>query len=174
MEGAGDGFAEFGAGHADELGGGPGGVQERSQKIENRALALFGAKLAGGGDVFEGRMIVRREEKAEVVFAQCGGGFGGRKIGADAQGFEDVGAAGLGGDGAVAVLGDGDTRGGQDEGDGGGDVEGVELIAAGSADVNDYSSAGFLVEGQGDGMVAEFAGEGVNFLDGFAFARQGR
>jgi len=54
----------------------------------------------------------------------------------DAHRFEDVGAATTAGNGAVAVLGNGQAGPGYDQGGGSGDVEGVAAVTAGSAGVD--------------------------------------
>ena len=55
----------------------------------------------------------------------------------------DVRGARFGGDGAVAVLGDGGSGGGCDEGGGGGDVEGAAEVSAGAAGVDEGVAFGF-------------------------------
>ena len=57
----------------------------------------------------------------------------------DAQGLEHVGAARLGSDGAVAVLGHRNARRRAYQRHGGGDIEGVESVAARAADVQNFS-----------------------------------
>jgi hypothetical protein len=61
----------------------------------------------------------------------------GREVEVEAEGGEDIRAAALGGGGAVAVLGDFASRACEDEGGGGGDVEGVRAVAACADDVVD-------------------------------------
>src|ERR1051326_5309396 len=132
-------FTELGTRDAHELGTGPGRVEERAEEIEQGALAARGAELEGGADVLEGRMIFWREEKGEAMVAQPGGGFFGPQFDAEAERFEHVGAASLRGDGAITVLGHGDTRGGGHERHSGRDVEGVEPVTARAADIEDLA-----------------------------------
>ena len=98
--------------------------------------------LRAGAISLEGGMVFGGEKKGEVVLAQGAGRLLRLKINLDAQRLQHVGAAGLGGDGAVAVLGDSHAGGGDDERDGGGDVEGVETVAAGAANIQNLAGAG--------------------------------
>ena len=67
------------------------------------------------------------------------------------------------------MFGDHDPGGGADKRNGGGDIESVEPVAAGAADIEDWAGAGFGVEGRGDGFGAERAGEGGDFRRGLDF-----
>src|SRR2546427_3397854 len=67
-------FAQFDARHSDQLRAGSRRVQERAEKIEDGPPAAFGAQLACRRYVFEGGMILRREEKGELMLAQRTGG----------------------------------------------------------------------------------------------------
>lgn len=169
----GDGFAEIGVRDAHELAIGSGGIEEGTEEVEHGALAAFGADFAGGGDMAEGGVIAGGEEEGEVVIAQGGRGLVGGEIDRDAEGFEDVGAAGPGGDGAVAVFGDRNTGAGNEQCDGGGDVEGVLSIAAGATDVEESGVAGGGIDGDRDGAVTEGGGKGGDFGGGFTAAGEG-
>lgn len=70
LEGAGEGFAEFGPGGADEHDGGVGGVEQRAEVVEERALAALGAKAAGGTDVLERGVKIGGEQEGEFLFLQ--------------------------------------------------------------------------------------------------------
>ena len=59
-----------------------------------------------------------------------------RHLDVDAQGLEHVGAAALARDRAVAVLGHGHARPGDDESGGRGDIERMRHVAAGAAGVD--------------------------------------
>lgn len=172
LEGAGDGFGEFGSGDTEELGGGAGRVQEGAEEVEQGALSAFGAEPAGGTDVPEGRVEPRGEEEGEAVVAKAAGSVFRGKLDGDAEGLQDVGGTGLGRDGAVAVLRDGDAGGGADEGDGGGDVEGIELVAARAADVEDLRG-GRGLKGKRDRSAAEFEGKTCDLGRGFALVGEG-
>src|SRR5258706_3307316 len=63
-------FAKLRARHADQLDGRPRRVQERSENIEDRALAAFGTKFSRRGDMLEHRMKMLREEKGKIVFRE--------------------------------------------------------------------------------------------------------
>ncbi len=65
-----------------------------------------------------------------------------------AQGLQDVSGAGLGRDGAVAVLGHGRPGARRDEGGGGGDVEGAGPVAPGAAKVDGLRVVGLHRDGK--------------------------
>jgi hypothetical protein len=81
-------------------------------------------------------MMRRSEQEAEAMFVQRRGCSLRGQPDRDAQGLQDIGRAGLRGDGAVAVLGDLGSGGGGDQAGGGGDVEGAAGVAAGAAGVD--------------------------------------
>ena len=96
------------------------------------------------------------------------------QIHTDAERLNHVGAANRRGDGAIAVLGHGHARGGAQDGDGGGDVERAQAVAAGADDVEDF--AGFapgVFNRRRDGFVAQGAGEVGDFLRRFALFCEG-
>jgi hypothetical protein len=136
---------------AHDLCGSSGGVGERADEMEDGANAK-GA--ADGHDGLHCRMQAGGVEEGETVLAEGGCAVGGGEVDGEAEGFEDVGGAARGGDGAVAVLGDhqfspgGSSGGGGDEGGGGGDVEGAAGVGAGAAGVDEEGALG---EGEGDG-----------------------
>jgi len=76
-------------------------------------------------------MILRREEKSELMLPQTAGCVLRLQVDANAQRFEHVGASRLRGDGAVAVLGHGDPGGSRDDRHGRRDVERLQSVAAG-------------------------------------------
>ncbi len=120
--------------------------------------------------MFERRMKLRRPEKSEAVLTQRARGLLGRKIDGDAERLQHVRAAGLRGDGAIAVLGDGDARGGAENRGGGGDVERVQSVAAGAAHIEDLAGARGVIERHGHGHCAQRVGEGGDLLRRLAFA----
>ena len=96
----------------------------------------------------------------------------GDEVDGDAEGFEDVGGTAEGGDGAVAVLGDGGAGGGGDEGGGGGDVE-VPLASPPVPQVSTRSGCSMSLRGSMVSGVAESCGEAGDFGGGFAAGGQG-
>ena len=78
----------------------------------------------------------------------------------------------LGGDGAIAVFGHRDARRRAHEGDGGGNVERAELIAARATDIEDFARAGLGIQRRPDGAGAEFVGERGDFLRRLPFSGQ--
>ena len=72
-----------------------------------------------------------------------------REIGRDAQLSQHVGAAGLGGDRAITVLGHSHAGRRGDERDGGGNVERAQLVAAGAADIEHLAAARLVIERHG-------------------------
>jgi len=71
------------------------------------------------------------------------------------------------------VLHHGDAAGGEHEDGGGGDVEEVQPVAAGAADVEQRLSDGVAVDAGDDGAVEEGGGEGPDLGRGLATVRQG-
>ena len=133
---------------------------------------------ANGHDGFHGGVKGRGVEESETVFAEGGCAvFGGEGDG-DAEGFEDVGGAGLAGDGAVAVFGDEDFGSGGraggccDEGGGGGYVEGAAGVSAGAAGVYELQLFG-LIEGEMGGGGAHGVDEAGDLFGGFAAGGEG-
>ena len=118
-------------------------------------------------------MEAGRKEEGEAVLGEalCRG-LGG-KFDRDPEGFEDIGRTRLRGDGAVAMLGDGDSRGGADEGDGGGDVEGVEPVAPGATHIEDLALEDGGRQRKSDGAAAEFRGEPGDFRGALALGGEG-
>ena len=78
-----------------------------------------------------------REEERESGGAEAVSRLLGSKRDGDAHGFEHVGGAAFRGDAAIAVLGDFGSGSGGDQCGAGGDVEGAEAIAAGSAGIEE-------------------------------------
>ncbi len=111
------------------------GVEEGADEVEDGAVTLGGEIFSGLDDGFEGGVVVGGEEEADACVFEAVAEAIGWEVDADAEGFEDVGAAGFGGDAAVAVFDDDCASGCGEEHGGGGDVEEVEFVAAGSADV---------------------------------------
>jgi hypothetical protein len=143
--GIGDEGDSVGCVDSHDLCGGSGGVGEGTEEVEDGADA---EGPANGHDGLHGLVQTGGVEEGKAMVAEGGGGFYGGDVDGDAEGFEDVGGAAAGGDGAVAVLGDGGSRGGGYESGGGGDVEGVTAVSAGAAGVDEE---GLLCGREGDG-----------------------
>ncbi|MCU1226934.1 MAG: hypothetical protein JWQ42_5027 [Edaphobacter sp.] len=146
-EGHGFGDEGNGVGRVDshDLRGGSGGVGEGAEEVEDGPDA---EGSANGHDGLHGLVQTGGVEEGKAMVAEGGGGFDGGDVNGDAEGFENVGGAAPGGDGAVAVLGDGGSCGGGYESGGGGDVEGVAAVSAGAAGVDEE---GLLCWREGDG-----------------------
>src|SRR6185503_939388 len=153
---------------------GPGGIQERTQKVENRALPAFGAKLSRRSDVSESRMIIWREKKGEPMLSQRQGGFVWREIDPDTQRLENIGTTGLRSDGAIAVLGHRYASRRHNKRHGRRDIERVEPITTCSANIQYLAGTSFRVERRLDRPGPEFAGESGDFFSRFAFPRKRR
>ena len=110
-----------------------GRVRQRAEEVERRPDADLAAGRAG---VAHRRVEARREHEREAVRGQGGPGRCGVVVDPDAEGVEDVGRAGARRDRPVAVLGDRDPGGGDDERRGRRDVERAALVAAGPDDVD--------------------------------------
>jgi hypothetical protein len=156
--------------HAHKLRGGPRGVEQRAEEVEERALPALGANFARGADVPEGGMIEGRKKKGEMMLAQgTGGGFG-RQINFDAERLQNVRTPGLRSDGAIAMLGDRYSGGSANQGDCCRNVESIQAVSAGAANVKDLARARFGVERRNDGFGAQFTGEGGDFRRRLVFA----
>ena len=109
-------------------------VRERPQDIEDRAEAQL---FADGSHIFHSRVIFLGEEEAESYLVQKFKSL--RRILGDvhAQGFLHVRGAGLGRSGAVAMLGHLHAGGSDDKGRGGGNIEAIRPVAAGTNDFQD-------------------------------------
>ena len=95
-----------------------------------------------------------------------------RQLNRNAERLEDVRAAGLRGNRAVAVFGDGDTRGSDHERDGCRNVESVQPVAPGAADVEDFARARLRVDRGREGSRSQFESKGGDFSGRLAFASQ--
>ncbi|MNQ57525.1 hypothetical protein D3C85_716860 [compost metagenome] len=143
-----------------------GWITKRSQKIENRAETNLGAHRP---DVAHGSVIGGGEQEGDAGLIQGAGLLRDGGVQVDAERGQDVRRAGLGADGAVAVLGDLQASACQNEGGGRRDVIGVLAVAAGAAGVD------HLVERmiQRQGGVAHGGGEGDDLVHCLAADAQG-
>ena len=137
---------------AEELAPRAGRVGERAQQVEHGAEAQLDADrrhVAHGGVEGGG------EEEAHAGFLQGAHGLSGLGLHPHAKRRQHVGGAGAGGKGSGAVLGHLGAGACGHEGGGGGDVEGLQAVAARAAGV-DHLEAGIEAEGGG----AQGLGEG--------------
>ena len=114
---------------ADQLMAGTGGIEERSENIEDGALAFFGEELPDRNHRFEGRVIHGSKEETGADFVNASGELPGWQVDPDAEGLEDIGATAFRSDPAIAVLDDADTGSGEHEDAGGRHIEQVEFVA---------------------------------------------
>src|SRR5439155_10280063 len=159
LQHAGNRLAELGPRHAHELCAGASGIEERPEKIENGALTAFGAELARSREMLESRMVFWRKEKGEMVLTQRLSCFFRCQIDSHTEGFEHVGAAGLGGNGAIAMLRDVNASRSEDQSHGGRNVERIQAITAGAAHVDDFALACLPIDRGRDGPSAELTRE---------------
>lgn len=143
---------------ADQRMGGAAGVDEGAEHVEDRAAALGGEQFAGGGDVFERGVKGRGEEEdvAELIKGLAEDRW--RRVEAKSQAGEQVGAAALGGDAAIAVFHHRHAGGGEDEGDQAGDVKGAGMVAAGADHIDGMGRK--LAEAGVEGAFPKSGGEG--------------
>ncbi|MNT26360.1 hypothetical protein D3C72_1619280 [compost metagenome] len=143
-----------------------GWITKRPQEIENRTETNLGADRA---DVTHGPVIGGGEQEGDAGLIQGAGLLRDGGVEVDAERGQHVRRAGLGADGAVAVLGDLQAGARQDEGGGGRDIIGVLAVAAGAAGVD------HLVERmiQRQGGVAHGGGEGHDLVHRLAADAQG-
>ena len=85
--------------------------------------------------IFHGKMIFLGEKETDIdigkkLFALLRG-----NVDLYAEGFENVSGSGFGGGCPVAMLGNGNAAGSNDESRSGGDIEGVGAVAAGTYDL---------------------------------------
>src|SRR3954471_24827802 len=92
-------------------------------------------------EMFECRMKKRREKKCELLVPQRLGGLLVAEIGRNSKGLEHIGAAGLRSDRAISMLRDDYAGGCGDDRDGGRNVEGVQLVPAGPAHIENVAGA---------------------------------
>jgi hypothetical protein len=117
-------------------------------------------------------MIGRSEDEPEVVLLDAGAEFCGGQLQGDTEFFEDIGTATLGGDGAVTMFDDGNSAGGEDEHHGGGDVEELEFVATGAADIEHGAADACGVDAGIYGACEHGASEGGDLGSAFAFVSQ--
>ena len=141
-------------------------IAQRPQQVEHGAEADFAAHRP---DVAHGPVVGRREQEGDARLVQRSRLLGGRGVQIDAERGQNVGRAGLGADGAVAVLGDLQACARQNERGRRGDVVGVLAVAAGAASVD------HLIERvlQRQGGLAHGAGEGDDLVHRLAPDAQG-
>ncbi len=149
--------------HADELVGRPGGVGERSGEIKDRT---HGDRFAHRRGVLHRGVVVRRENKAEIVFIEhaCRRLRGAVEL--IAKFFHDVGAARARADALVAMLGDLDSGRRRNQCRCGGNVNDRASAAAGAAGV--YQDGIFLDAGEIAGVLEHHIDNGFQVLGLFA------
>lgn len=109
-------------------------------------------------------MVDGSKHEAHACFLQKLGVFLAGQSQVDTERFEAVRRAAAGGNAPVAMLGDGDATGCDDEAGCGGNVEGVCSVSPGPYDFKDFS---FM--GDRHACVSHGSGKSCNFLDGLAF-----
>ncbi len=162
---ASDEFGVFRPRDADELTPGSRGIRERSQQVERRADAKLPPRRSR---VLHRGVPGGREEERDVrLLERVSHAIGGRAQ-IHPERFEDIGAAALARDRAIAMFGDHDARASHDERRGGRDVEGVRSIAARAAGIEDRGDRAR----QRHGACAHRAGKTDHFLRPLAFERE--
>jgi len=165
-----DEFGEARVIHANDLRGGSGGISERAEQIKNRAHAQLATRW---NRISRGSVHRRSVEEADADLVDGFGDAFKREFDFHPEGFEHVGGAAARAGGAIAVFCDAHAGSGDDERDGGGNVERAARIAAGAAGVHDHSVGMFAASGKNwGGVVAHSQGEADNFVNRFAFYAQ--
>src|SRR5690606_26037145 len=121
------------AGDADELTAHVRRVGQRTHQVEDRPAT---ERFADRHDAAHRWMVLAGEEEADAEVGKRLLGGVHRPVEVEAEGFERVSRAGLRAGGAVAVLGDRHAAGGNDQRNGGRDIERVVAVPAGAADVD--------------------------------------
>jgi hypothetical protein len=129
----GDRLDEARRGHPDYLALGAGRISQWPQQIENRTETQL---LPDRRDVFHRPVVGLGEQEADAGLVQRLALPVEARIDVDAQRRQHVGGAGFGGDRPVAVLGDLQSATRRHEPDGRGDVQRMQAVAAGAADVD--------------------------------------
>jgi len=119
--------------HAHDLTPGAGRVGHRPEQIEQRAHAELATHRGG---VFHRAVMVGREHEADTDLIDAGRHLFRRLVDVDAERFQHVDAAAGGRHRTTAVLGHCRTGCRRDEGPGGGNVEGLDTVAAGTAGID--------------------------------------
>ncbi|MEY5026603.1 MAG: hypothetical protein RLZZ244_2131 [Verrucomicrobiota bacterium] len=158
---------------ADELELRFGRIEEGAEEVEDGGEPFFCEELASGGDGAEGGVVGGGEEESEAEAQDALAEVVRREVDGDAEGLEDIGAAALGSDGAVAMFKDNDAARCEDEHGGGGDVEEFESVATGAADVEGGAWEGGVRDLGVDGEREEGGGEVRDFVGGFALLAEG-
>ena len=133
LQALGDSVEQLGVGDAHDLRLDAGGIGQRPEDIERRAEVQA---LADRLDEPHRRVELRGEHKADVGLADALGDDLRAGVDIDAQLIENIGRAAAAGDAAVAVLGDVGAGAGRHEGGGRGDIERLDVRAAGAAGVD--------------------------------------
>ncbi len=152
--------------HAEQLVRRISRIGERSQQIEQRPHAQ---RLAHWRGVLHGAVVVRREQEAQSHRIDQLADTLRASVQVDAEMLQDIGAAAAGAHRASAVLGDFCATRGGDKGGGGGDVEGVQRVAAGAAGVDQMATVSHHHLGR---ELAHHLGGGGDLGDCLAFAAQ--
>lgn len=121
--------------NAEDLDAGAEWIEEGAEEVEDGAMARGGQFFADRCDSFESGMPLRGEEESEVSGAELCFDLVGREVYAKAERFEHVCASGGFCDGAVAMFGNGEAGGDEDESGGSRDVEEGECSTACAARV---------------------------------------
>jgi tRNA pseudouridine38-40 synthase len=120
-------------GHAHNLTSDAGRVQQRPQQIHDGGDPKL---FAHWPQVAHRGVVVRREQEYQAAGLEHLRGPLRSEIDVDTQRLEDVGRPGFGGVAPVAVLGDGNSGPGHEEGSGGRDVEGSDLSSPSPAGID--------------------------------------
>ncbi len=133
MQGIGINRQEIRARDADQLARYPGGIGGGAGQVEDGA---FANGFADRGQLGERGMVFLREEKADAKIGErCLCRFHG-PVQIQPHGFEHIGGAAQRRCRAVAMLGHWNFAGGNDNGDGGGDIQAMRPVATRAADVD--------------------------------------
>ncbi len=157
---------EGAVGTADEGGPGAGGVGQRGQVVDGGGDA---EGLADRDGVAQSVVEARGEGEADPDVVHAPGHGVGGEVQGQAQGFEDVGAAGLGGDRPAAVLDHGVAGGGHDDRGHRADVDRVGAVAPGADDVEHLGS----VDRERDDAFHQRVEQPAQFGGGLALGAQG-
>jgi hypothetical protein len=131
-----------------------GWIQQRPKEVENGTLATVSTEFSGRSDVLERRVVMRREEERKMMLAQSSSGFKRWQIDSHSEGFQNIRAARLRSDGAIAVLGDGYAGRGANDCDRRRNIESIKPVSTRAANIQDFSRAGFEVNGGPNGFFA--------------------
>ena len=134
-------------------------IGQRSEQIENRAIAQLSTD---GGGVLHRAVHERRKTEADADLVDAACDAFGSQVDADPQSLEHVGGSAAARKAAVGVFRHGNAAGRRHQGRGRADIEGLQLVPAGAAGIEQPGAARL----NGRHSLSHGAGRADDFVDG--------